>query len=401
MKNAGTLILENSLGQVVRTYHWHEGSVVVYLNHETDRLELATSAAALKKVDFDYTILSEANVKQLNEGIEIPGRRGHLRLAKEDLEDFAPQVQFDVESDEEIKAIGKWTTVSHAILALLLVVTSFIISKLRPNEAQVVTVFQQDLTTAKVVQTVKAAEHKIERTQIKAKVAERTVKPKVSNRVVSKRHSQIRTQVSLSQVGALGALGGMKNGLKGSAGFNVNATNASLGTSMTEIGKGGVGGFERGVHGAGLITAPVGSGGFSGTGGYATRGKGGGRPGYGSMSMVGGSSGYFLPLEEEALVEGGLDKDQIAAVIQRNLGQVIYCYEKGLQVQPSLKGRVGVRFVIGSSGQVSTAGIEQSSLKSSSVEGCILNKLRGWRFPKPYGGVNVKVSYPFLLRRVG
>jgi hypothetical protein len=117
--------------------------------------------------------------------------------------------------------------------------------------------------------------------------------------------------------------------------------------------------------------------------------------------MVGGSSGYFLPLEEEALVQGGLDKDQIAAVVQRHLGEVIYCYEKGLQTNSSLQGRVGMHWVINGNGNVSIARVQQSSLKSSSVEGCIVNKLRGWKFPKPIGGVNVKVTYPFVLRRVG
>ena len=60
-----------------------------------------------------------------------------------------------------------------------------------------------------------------------------------------------------------------------------------------------------------------------------------------------------------------------------------------------------MNWVIGPGGGVATAKVQQSSLKSASVEGCILGKLRNWRFPKPIGGVNVKVNYPFLLRRVG
>ncbi len=397
MKSA--LVIENTKGQVVRTIQWNESDVVVYLNHFTGRIDLANNLKDLEDVDFHYTVLGELTRQQLEaEGFSLNGR-GHLKLVTE-FDKLASLVKLENDSPEEMKVISKWTAISHGILVLLMLIGSFILGKLQPEEPPIVTVFHQNEILQEKRPTVKMAEKKIERQTFKAKVSNRTVKPKTIN-VARKTPSKVRSQVSISKVGALGALGGMKNGLKGSAGFNVNATNASLGTSVKEMGKGGAGGFERAAHGPGLISGPVGTGGAKGTGGYATRGSGGGRPGYGNMSMVGGSEGYFLPLEEEALIEGGLDKDQIAAVVQRHLGEVIYCYEKGLQVEKSLAGRVNMNWVIGAGGQVSTARVQQSSLKSSSVEGCILSKLRNWRFPKPIGGVNVKVTYPFLLRRVG
>jgi hypothetical protein len=116
--------------------------------------------------------------------------------------------------------------------------------------------------------------------------------------------------------------------------------------------------------------------------------------------MGGTAASYFEPVQEEALTDGGLDKDQIAAVINRHIGEVIYCYEKGLQVQGGLSGRVGIRWLINGGGIVNGAAVESSSLKNAQVEGCILEHLRGWKFPKPVGGVNVKVSYPFVLKRV-
>jgi len=118
------------------------------------------------------------------------------------------------------------------------------------------------------------------------------------------------------------------------------------------------------------------------------------------MNVGGTAASYFQPLEEEALVEGGLDRDQIAAVINRHIGEVIYCYEKGLQVSPGLGGRINEKFVINGSGRVSSASVASSSLKSASVEGCITSHLKTWQFPKPVGGVNVKVTYPFVLKRL-
>lgn len=393
------LVIENSRGQVVRTIHWEQSHLVVYVNQDTGRVEVANDQTELRDVDFAYTVLGQVDRSHLEKSPFPIQDRGQLRLAGQD-DKVANLVFLENENPEELKKISKWTAITHAVLALLLLIGSFVFRTIQPEVPPVVTVFRQE--TLEKPKVVKMAEKKIIKQNFKARVSNRTVKPKqVVKTVARKRPSPVRTQVSVSKVGALGALGGMANGLKGSAGFNVNATNASLGTGLKEIGKGGAGGFERAAHGKALVSGPVGTGGAKGSGGYATRGKGGGRPGYGTMSMVGGSSGYYLPLEEEALIEGGLDKDQIAAVIQRHLGEVIYCYEKGLQVQSSLSGRVAMHWVIGPQGNVGIANVQQSSLKSAAVEGCILNRLRTWKFPKPYGGVNVKVTYPFVLRRVG
>lgn len=393
-----SLVIENKIGQVVRTIHWEGEQLVVFANNDTGRIDFVEDIQELESAEINFTVLGNLKRRELiTEPFTVKGL-GQIRLV-EDVGVTLPLVSLTQDNPEEIKTISKWTAISHAALLLLLLLSSLIIKEKKEEETPVVAVFKQIPEEAK--KTVKASEKKILKPQFKAKVADRTVKPKHPVIRTAKKVAKIRTQVNLSQVGALGALGGMTNGKVGSAGFNINATNSSLGTSSTKIGSGGVGGYERAIHGQGLVGGPVGTGGPIGTGGYATRGQGGGRPGYGKMSMVGGSSGYFLPLEDEALIEGGLDKDQIAAVIQRHLGEVIYCYEQGLQSKPKLNGRVGIHFVIGGSGRVNTALIQQSSLNSTMVEGCIVNKLRNWKFPQPVGGVNVKVTYPFVLRRVG
>jgi hypothetical protein len=181
----------------------------------------------------------------------------------------------------------------------------------------------------------------------------------------------------------------------------MNALNDSKGTSWNGAGEGGVGGMERAIHGKGLAVGTPGQGAkIEGGGGYGTRGKaGGGRPGYGTMGMGGTAAAYFEPVSEEALIEGGLTMDQIAAVINRHQGEIIYCYEKGLQVKSNLAGRINSKFTINGGGRVAMASVASSSLSDATVEGCIMNRLRSWQFPKPIGGVNVKVQYPFVLRR--
>lgn len=110
-----------------------------------------------------------------------------------------------------------------------------------------------------------------------------------------------------------------------------------------------------------------------------------------------GQSGVNL-LEQESEISGGLDREVIADFIRKNIGHILYCYERSLSANPNLFGKVSVRFVIGATGQVSTQKIGESTLKDGRVEGCILEKIALWKFPTPRGGVNVSVTYPFLFK---
>src|SRR5690606_40452767 len=119
--------------------------------------------------------------------------------------------------------------------------------------------------------------------------------------------------------------------------------------------------------------------------------------GYGQLSLVGSSGSFFQPVKSEALVEGGLTRNEIAAVIERHIGEIRYCYEQGLQTNPKMGGRVSMKFFIAANGYVSSANITNTSLHSKLVENCITTRLKTWKFPNPRGGVIVKVNYPFVL----
>ncbi len=138
-------------------------------------------------------------------------------------------------------------------------------------------------------------------------------------------------------------------------------------------------------------------------GGIATQGKAGGVGNFkNGTGLAGGSvgSGNVMALadDEETTIEGGLDRDAIAEVIKRNIGQIRYCYERQLSSNPDLYGKVLVKFVIGADGILGSQKIDNSTLKSDMVEGCILRRMAGWKFPLPKGGTQVRVSYPFLFK---
>ncbi len=136
-------------------------------------------------------------------------------------------------------------------------------------------------------------------------------------------------------------------------------------------------------------------------GGVSTAGKGGGSSAYkgiGGLAQGNVGNAEVGVLEEETEVQGGLEREVIARYIKSQLGQIRYCYERQLSASPDLYGKVKVKFTIGAAGSVVAQAINATSLKNAMVEGCILRRIAGWRFPRPEGGTQVNVSYPFLFK---
>ena len=93
---------------------------------------------------------------------------------------------------------------------------------------------------------------------------------------------------------------------------------------------------------------------------------------------------------------GGLDKSLIEAVIRQNRSQIRYCYQRQLPKNPNLAGKVTVKFVIAKDGSVSKSSVKKSTIGSSEVESCVIERFMRFQFPKPNGGI-VLVSYPFIF----
>lgn len=406
---AGRFVLENEKGEVVRSFTIDTDELILIYRHDTRRVDVVGEIESLKEQGISFDVLKTTTSKTAMDR-SIPLANGGRFKFTNNIERTAKLVDTPEDSEEQEKLIYKYTAYTQMGVMLLILIIGLLIEPffMKKEVEEVVTVIpQQFVPQPKPKMTVRPSDTKPVKPKYAEKKVENPIKPKsnllqAKTKVLRKENAPLRTKIKVENAGALGALGGMKTGSKNSAGFNMNALNDSKGTSWNGAGEGGVGGMERAVHGKGLLAAAVGSGErVEGGGGYGTRGaNGGGRPGYGSMNMGGTAAAYFEPVTEEALVEGGLTKDQIAAVINKHLGEVIYCYEKGLQVKPELAGRVGVKFVINAGGKVSVANVNGSSLNDVKVESCILNRLRAWPFPKPVGGVNVKVNYPFVLKRV-
>ena len=166
-------------------------------------------------------------------------------------------------------------------------------------------------------------------------------------------------------------------------------------------------GESHGYGGLGSIGTGRGAGGDGkgtiGTGTLATVGSGQGGTGYGSRAGRLGPKKDHTPQVRmlSADVRGSLSKEVIRRVIHRNLPQVRYCYQDGLQSRPDLEGRVAIKFIISASGTVQAAVVGDSTLGNASVERCISTAVKRWTFPAPEGGGIVAVSYPFVLSHTG
>ncbi len=95
-------------------------------------------------------------------------------------------------------------------------------------------------------------------------------------------------------------------------------------------------------------------------------------------------------------VNGRIPPEVIQRTVRQNFGRFRMCYEGGLRSNPSLTGRVSVRFVIGRDGAVSQVGNAGSDLPSPEVVQCVTSAFYGLSFPQPDGGI-VTVIYPILF----
>ena len=405
--------LKNKYGQIVRTIHWNESKLIIFQANESNRILFSSSKQDINDISNDSIhILEDITVSKFpTNGIMLPGE---LILQKETIElnHFSKDVQVKAEDEGFFYQVLKNTIWAHVGILLIVLTLGWVVFPwLKPEETIVTIIPKKEILKPIVVQrpkTVKISKNKITNKKVKkANIAKRNVKKiKVKNVVHSNQKTKnrsphqktaLRKTINVNKVGALVALGGNSLGRAGGSGLNLNSIGTGNGAGLN--GRSSSGG-SFGVAGKqGLVSGSMGNGQGEGGGGFDTRGKGGGKPGYGKHSLVGSSQGFSQPLVEDALIEGGLDKDQVAAVIRRNIGQITYCYEKGLQEEPSLSGRVTIDFTISNTGRVSTSKTLHSSLHDQDVENCMNQKLRTWKFPKPVGNVSVKVSYPFILSR--
>lgn len=188
-------------------------------------------------------------------------------------------------------------------------------------------------------------------------------------------------------------------GPDGTGGFDDfgKAVTGLRGKSIEEVG---------GAGGKGLKGVDVGGGGKTvGIDGPSTKGLGRGYHGDGIGEGISGPGRLGIKgesaisiISENVQVLSGLPKDVINAVVQRHRAEIRACYDAALQRNPGLRGKISIAFSIQPNGVVSYAGVKESTIGDSGLEGCITSRVRTWIFPKPEAPVVTEVTaYPFYL----
>lgn len=91
-----------------------------------------------------------------------------------------------------------------------------------------------------------------------------------------------------------------------------------------------------------------------------------------------------------------VDRNALSRYVKSRMSAIQNCYERELKRNPSLKGKVVVRFSITPAGRSADIEIEENTLGTDSVASCIRTVIRTWVFPfKPES--EVPVAYPFVF----
>jgi|HubBroStandDraft_2_1064218.scaffolds.fasta_scaffold191582_2 hypothetical protein len=107
--------------------------------------------------------------------------------------------------------------------------------------------------------------------------------------------------------------------------------------------------------------------------------------------------------QKPPLPDGGKrDKEIIRRIIRRHINQVKSCYERlVLAVHPTVAARVMIAFGIDASGLVTQTHVVSSTIDDPQLSDCIAEAMCGWQFPRPSGGGEMIVTYPYVLTPAG
>lgn len=190
----------------------------------------------------------------------------------------------------------------------------------------------------------------------------------------------------------------------------IGASSGSGGGAFEDVlgnssGTGDVASALSGASGVGVATADA-------LGGNGIKGGGSGEAA--SIGDLGTRGGGNVALAEKgnATIKGNMqiqapevesadvNREALASYVRTRKSAIQGCYERELKRSPTLKGKVVVRFTIGTNGRASDIEIEENTLGSEAVASCIKTVIRGWNFPfKPPS--EVPVAYPFVFAPAG
>ena len=177
--------------------------------------------------------------------------------------------------------------------------------------------------------------------------------------------------------------------------------NDPLDVSLSGTGGGGLRN-GRGSGGSGLQGTGTGGGGKAvGVGGLGSRGFGGGAKGDGIGSIPGKGDFVIGTETAEVTVLGSLTREEIEAVVSAHRNEVQFCYQRELQQDAKLAGKLAFKWTIVSGGRVELVKTSDNSTGSKALENCVRDKISRWKFPAPAQGSQAVVDWPWTFKPQG
>jgi outer membrane biosynthesis protein TonB len=234
-----------------------------------------------------------------------------------------------------------------------------------------------------------------EKKPVEEKKAEEQKKAESPEQVAAKKAARTAAIAKAVQSkGILKVLGALGPGTGGSAVADVFGTGGGIGDVASAL---------SGAGGVAVANDPGAAGGRKGGGqgeaasiGNLATG-GGGKVGYGAKTEVRVSGS--VAAEEAEVDSADIDQAKLASFVKARMGLIKACYENALKRNPSLKGKIAIRFTILETGALADVTPAQNGLGSPEVASCIVNTMRSWRTQfRPSGPVTVE--YPFVFQPV-
>jgi hypothetical protein len=91
---------------------------------------------------------------------------------------------------------------------------------------------------------------------------------------------------------------------------------------------------------------------------------------------------------------GYCQKRDIERVMKSRRGAFKFCYQRSLQMNPSLTGKIVTRFRINDEGSVTNAIVLSNTMDDRNVPKCLISNVKKLKFPRPQGG-QCEVRWPF------
>lgn len=308
-----------------------------------------------------------------------------------------------------------------AILLLVFVLGGFALNMVIETPPIEVDIFELDNRFAKLIVETKEEEVKVEEIEEEKKVKLEKPKEGLVEATQQRKSLGEEGRVGDKKSRVANAQGSARRGLdakvaqssgimgalsSGAASFDRVFGGGGLGAGMEKTlgsvtGLAGVDQFGSG----GLGTRGFGTGGGGnalGIGGLGTRGRGGGGAS-GKYGMAAGQIGRKGRSDisaggGQAVIMGALDRSVIDAYVRRNLAKIRWCYEKELNKDPKIFGRVVINFIITKDGSVNSSKVQRTTMGNATVESCVADQIKKIRFPAPKGGGIVIVNYPFVFK---